>query len=66
MANPQEFDEYGRDPVLWTVSASRWVLENPDYYRLRQDREPRGGGGDHRGTRECRSRRFRTGRCGRS
>jgi hypothetical protein len=28
---PEELDEHGRHPTMWTFSAVTWVLENPDY-----------------------------------
>jgi hypothetical protein len=35
MTGSQEYDDFGRHPKLWTVSAVNWVLENPDYrYQL--------------------------------
>jgi hypothetical protein len=31
MTGSQEYDDFGRHPTLWTVSAVNWVLENPEY-----------------------------------
>jgi hypothetical protein len=31
MTGSDEYDDFGRHPTLWTVSAVNWVLENPDY-----------------------------------
>ena len=34
MTTSQEQERFGRDPKLWTVTAVKWVLENPSRYEI--------------------------------
>jgi hypothetical protein len=31
MTDADDYDDFGRHPKLWAISAVNWVLENPDY-----------------------------------